>query len=99
MVLSGLPVSIGSGTTFDVEDTSQDLSVKIMVRHAVLSEEETPSGFSIASNDAAAAKGGEGTDAAPIPSATERGRSEVEDAGAGAKRARPAVVDGIVCLD
>jgi len=45
--LADLPVPVVSGATLSVEDMSQDLSVKIFVRHEVLDPEEAPSGFKL----------------------------------------------------
>ncbi|KAL1521397.1 hypothetical protein AB1Y20_021062 [Prymnesium parvum] len=45
LALSALPVPITSGTVLDLFDTSQDLSMKIMVEHRALSHEEAPLGF------------------------------------------------------
>ena len=55
LALSALPAPIGSGTELDVADTSQELSLKIQVVHAVLDEEKAPQGF-LLSGDADAAK-------------------------------------------
>ena len=56
MTLSALPVPIGSGSQLDVEDTSQELRIKIDVTHAVLDEEKFPSGFDLSGERDAAAQ-------------------------------------------
>uniref|UniRef100_A0A7S4C239 SUMO-activating enzyme subunit n=1 Tax=Chrysotila carterae TaxID=13221 RepID=A0A7S4C239_CHRCT len=55
LALDKLPVPVGSGTTLDVEDTSQSLRVQMQVLNSVLDEEAFPTGFHFVQGAKAAA--------------------------------------------
>ena len=81
---------------------TQDLSIKVILQHTQLTDEEAPTGFLI-SGDAkptASANAGGGDVAADAPSAAggKRGLDDSTAATADAKKAR-ADDDGAICLD
>ena len=47
MALATLPAPVADGAELEITDTSQNVSLRILVRHAILDPEETPSGFTL----------------------------------------------------
>ena len=110
--LSALPHPVVSGTTLVVEDTSQDLTIKIVVNHAILDPEEVPAGFvlsgSVEAQTSSSGASGTGSDGATLaPSvgakrALDSGEvSATDDAGNKRSKAETLVVDDddAICLD
>jgi ubiquitin-like 1-activating enzyme E1 B len=87
--LDQLPVKLGPGVVFTVDDTNQQLKCKIALSHCVLDEERFPSGFQF-------------TGGAPAPPPPPPPAATVDEAGARNKRqktegqtaAAMAVIDG-----
>ena len=96
MALSALPVPVGSGSKLDVEDTEQEVSLKINVVHSVLDAAHAPEGFLLSGDQAAAIAAAQ----AARPVAAEEEASAAPAAGGGAASNQPQdVEDGSIVLD
>ena len=96
MALSALPVPVGSGSKLDVEDTEQEVSLKINVVHSVLDAAQAPGGFLLSGDQAAAIAAAQ----AARPVAAEEEASAPPAAGGGAASNQPQdVEDGSIVLD
>ena len=96
MALSALPVPVGSGSKLDVEDTEQEVSLKINVVHSVLDATQAPEGFLLSGDQAAAIAAAQ----AARPVAAEEEASAAPAAGGGAASNQPQdVEDGSIVLE
>ena len=96
MALSALPVPVGSGSKLDVEDTEQEVSLKINVVHSVLDAAQAPEGFLLSGDQAAAIAAAQ----AARPVAAEEEASAPPAAGGGAASNQPQdVEDGSIVLE
>ena len=96
MALSALPVPVGSGSKLDVEDTEQEVSLKINVVHSVLDAAQAPEGFLLSGDQAAAIAAAQ----AARPVAAEEEASAPPAAGGGAGSNQPQdVEDGSIVLE
>ena len=99
MALSALPVPVGSGSKLDVEDTEQEVSLKIDVVHSVLDATQAPQGF-LLSGDQAAAIAAAQTAKPVAEEEEEESASAAPAAGGGAASNQPQdVEDGVMVLD
>jgi len=99
MALSALPVPVGSGSKLDVEDTEQEVSLKIDVVHSVLDATQAPQGFLLSGDQAAAIAAAQA--AKPVAEEEEEeSTSAAPAAGGGASSNQPQdVEDGVMVLD
>ena len=98
MALSALPVPVGSGSKLDVEDTEQEVSLKIDVVHSVLDASQAPQGFLLSGDQAAAIAAAQ--TAKPVAEEEEESASAAPAAGGGAASNQPQdVEDGVMVLD
>jgi hypothetical protein len=98
--LGSLPQPVVSGSILEVDDTTQNLQLKIDVVHKVLDPVEVPSGFLVSGAPPASAAEAEGEAAGePSTPGSKRRRREDEDVAAGdGKRSRVEVDDVDDCV-
>ena len=97
MALSALPVPVGSGSKLDVEDTEQEVSLKINVVHSVLDATQAPEGFLLSGDQAAAIAAAQA--ARPVVAEEEASASAPPAVGGAASNQPQDVEDGSIVLD
>ena len=97
MALSALPVPVGSGSKLDVEDTEQEVSLKINVVHSVLDATQAPQGFMLSGDQAAAIAAAQA--ARPVVAEEEASASAPPAVGGAASNQPQDVEDGSIVLD
>ena len=97
MALSALPVPVGSGSKLDVEDTEQEVSLKINVVHSVLDAAQAPEGFLLSGDQAAAIAAAQA--ARPVVAEEEASASAPPAVGGAASNQPQDVEDGSIVLE
>eukprot|EP00908_Phaeocystis_cordata_P010196 Transcript_21038.p2 GENE.Transcript_21038~~Transcript_21038.p2 ORF type:complete len:332 (-),score=138.61 Transcript_21038:74-1069(-) len=97
MALSALPLPIGSGSKLHVEDTEQEVSLKIDVVHSVLDATQAPQGFMLSGDQAAAIAAAQA--ARPVVTEEEASASAPPAVGGAASNQPQDVEDESIVLD
>ena len=97
MALSALPLPIGSGSKLHVEDTEQEVSLKIDVVHSVLDATQAPQGFVLSGDQAAAIAAAQA--ARPVVTEEEASASAPPAVGGAASNQPQDVEDESIVLD